>query len=503
VEFLDELVWGAWSAAWPLIRSDLGLSYVQVGLLLSLPAIFGSVVELPLGLLGDTTHRRTLVRAGGLGFAAGLLLLAVSDAFAPLLAALLLLSPSAGAFVGLSQATLMDLDPHRHEHNMARWALAGSVGIVAGPLALSGVGAFGFGWRATFALFVVMTVAALVAVWRAPMHEVAAPAGPGTRSDTTGGKEPRPHKTGEPASSPRTTADPPRASGEPASSPRTTADPPRASGPPADPSSVPGTTAERASRPGPAADRCDRPTLNASPDSVTVGRDAGRAASSRRAVAATLLESARGAVVALRRREVVRWLVLLQCCDLMLDVLHGFLALYFVDVAGVSSAGAALAIVVWTGVGLAGDALLIPLLARVEGTRWLRASAATILLVFPAFLLVPGVPAKLVLLGALGLLNSGWYSILAGRLYSAMPGRSGAVMTLSSAFGLAGGLLPLAIGAAAEAFGLRAAMWLLLAGPIALLAGIPRARPNSRAAARHRTLTIVDVAGSSIQEEPK
>ena len=215
-----------------------------------------------------------------------------------------------------------------------------------------------------------------------------------------------------------------------------------------------------------------------------------------------MLESARGAIAALRRREVVRWLVLLQFSDLMLDVLHGFLALYFVDVAGLSGAGAALAIVVWTGVGLAGDALVIPLLARVEGTRWLRASATAVLIVFPAFLLVPGVTPKLVLVGALGLLNSGWYSILAGRLYSAMPGQSGAIMTLSSGFGLAGGILPLAIGAAAEAFGLPAAMWLLLAGPVALLVGIPRRPRNSRGAGRRRTLTAIDVAGPSIQEEP-
>ena len=78
----------------------------------------------------------------------------------------------------------------------------------------------------------------------------------------------------------------------------------------------------------------------------------------------------------LRRRDVVRWLTLLQFSDLMLDVLHGFLALYFVDVVGLSGGGAALAILVWTGIGLLGDAAMIPLLERVEGVRYVRASAA-------------------------------------------------------------------------------------------------------------------------------
>jgi MFS transporter, FSR family, fosmidomycin resistance protein len=171
---------------------------------------------------------------------------------------------------------------------------------------------------------------------------------------------------------------------------------------------------------------------------------------------------------------VVRWLSLLQLADLMLDVLHGFLALYFVDVVGLSGAEAAFAILVWTGVGLVGDVLLIPLLERVEGTRYLRVSAACVMVVFPAFLLLDGALPKLVLLGALGFLNAGWYSVLAGRLYSALPGQSATAMALGSVFGTVGGLLPLGIGWIAQQLGLASAMWLLLAAPVALLIGLPR-----------------------------
>ena len=45
IEFLDELVYGAGQAAWPVIRDDLGLSYVQIGALLSLPGVVGSLIE--------------------------------------------------------------------------------------------------------------------------------------------------------------------------------------------------------------------------------------------------------------------------------------------------------------------------------------------------------------------------------------------------------------------------------------------------------------------------
>ncbi|HEX2905667.1 MAG TPA: hypothetical protein VHO69_02315, partial [Phototrophicaceae bacterium] len=176
----------------------------------------------------------------------------------------------------------------------------------------------------------------------------------------------------------------------------------------------------------------------------------------------------------LRRREVLRWLILLQFSDLMLDILLGYLALYFVDVVKTDQAQAGLAVAVWTGVGLIGDILLLPLLERMRGLTYLRYSAAIELVLFVAFLLVGDLPLKLVILGLLGFFNSGWYSILQAQVYTAMPGQSGTVMAIHNLFALVGGLIPLAIGLLAEHFGLNTAMWFLVLGPIALLIGLPR-----------------------------
>jgi MFS transporter, FSR family, fosmidomycin resistance protein len=193
----------------------------------------------------------------------------------------------------------------------------------------------------------------------------------------------------------------------------------------------------------------------------------------------SLRVAARGAVAALKSWAVVRWLLLLEASDLLLDVLHGFLALYFVDVAGLGAVEAGLALGVWTLAGLAGDLLLVPLLVRVQGVVYLRVNAAAVALVYPAFLLVDGVAAKLVLLGALGLLNAGWYAIPKAGLYAALPGRSGTALAIGSVTGLVGSLLPITLGLVAERFGLEATMWLLLAGPLALLVGLPRRGSHS------------------------
>jgi FSR family fosmidomycin resistance protein-like MFS transporter len=375
IEFLDELVFGVTGAAWPLIRTDLRLNYVQIGLALSLPGIIGNIIEPFLGILGDVWKRRVLILGGGIFFALACFLTAVSCNFVFLLISFIVFNPSSGAFVSLSQANLMDLDPSRHEHNMARWTFAGSIGVFLGPLVLGGAAFIGFGWRGVFFVLAGLAVLILAGAWRL--------------------------------------------------------------------------------LPRPSADHPLLPKLS------------------------SIWEGIRNAFIALKSGAVVRWLVLLEFSDLMLDVLYGYLALYFVDVASFTVSNAALAVAVWTGFGLLGDFLLIPLLEKVRGLSYLRISVVVELILFPAFLLVPNPWAKLVIAGFLGLFNSGWYAILKGNLYSSMPGQSGTVIALGNIVGFIGKFIPFGIGLAAEYFGLGSAMWLLLVGPVALLIGLPRHRVAS------------------------
>jgi FSR family fosmidomycin resistance protein-like MFS transporter len=373
IEFLDELVFGVMEAAKPFLRNDLSLTYTQIGLLVFIPNLASSLIEPVLGILGDIWHRGKLIIAGGVFFGFALLLTSFSKQFWFLLFSFIVFFPASGAFVTLSQATLMDSDPNRRNQNMARWTFAGSLGVVLGPLLLGGFILAGSNWRN---LFLVMSILPFVVI---------------------------------------------------------------------------GTISFSKLKINKAIDLNEkRLTL--------VGFGAG------------FLE----ALKTLRNKEVVRWLVLLEFSDLMLDVLLGFLALYFVDVAGFSSKMAVLAVAIWTGVGLLGDFVLIPLLDRMDGIWYLKISVILELILFPAFLLIQWGWIKLIVLGWLGFFNSGWYAILKGELYSAMPGRSGAVMTIGNLAGLLGKLIPLIIGLMADRFGLGNAMWILLAGPLALLFGLPK-----------------------------
>jgi FSR family fosmidomycin resistance protein-like MFS transporter len=280
--------------------------------------------------------------------------------------------PASGSFVSLSQATLMDIEPTRHEQNMARWTLTGSVGNVLGPLALAGAVALNQSWRSVFLILAVLTVLLLGILWKYPIATLTA------------------------------------------------------------------------------SSQVEQPIQSFN-------------------------DGIRQAINSLKRRNVIRWLTLLQFSDLMLDVLRGFLALYFVDVVGASNTQASFAITVWLGFGLLGDFLLIPLLERVQGLAYLRLSAIIVLCLYPAFLVVPNLNVKLIVLGFLGFLNAGWYSILQGRLYTAMPGQSGTVMTLNNLAGFVGGLAPFVLGWVAQQYGLQQTMWMLLVAPIALLIGLFKA----------------------------
>jgi MFS transporter, FSR family, fosmidomycin resistance protein len=172
---------------------------------------------------------------------------------------------------------------------------------------------------------------------------------------------------------------------------------------------------------------------------------------------------------ALRRPGVLRWLAVLEVSDLLLDVFTGFLAVYFVAVGHASPVQAALAVAVRFGAGIAGDVLVIRVLDRVAGLPVLRASAAAALLLYPAFLLVPGLVAKLVVLALLTVATAPWYPVAQAQLYASLPGQSGIAVTLSSAAALAGGLGPLAVGFAAEQAGLAVTLSGLVLTPAIVL----------------------------------
>jgi len=370
IVFYDEFVYAVGYTALPVLRADLKLSYTQVGLLMGLPTVINTFIEPVLMLLGDTSLRKRLILSGGVGMSLTALMIAGVRSFPVLLLAEILSYPSSGAFVTLSQASLMDTNHGREGKMMARWAISGSLANLIAPLIMAGGFALGWGWRwAYVSLFIWGVLLTLSLVKRRlPSQRV--------HSDS-------------------------------------------------------------------------------SPKEI-------------------LLELLQGLWETVQNPKFMRWVILLELADLMMDVFTGFAALYFADVTGLSSTQVALVLSLMMLAGLTADLLLLPLLEKFNG-RWIvRISAAMVIPLYAAFLLAPWPLIKVGLVVLIKLSTLGWYAVMEGEAFASVPGRSGTVSAIGSLSGLLMGGLIAALGWIAESVSLQLTMWLLLAGPVALALFVPR-----------------------------
>lgn len=368
VEFLDELIYGLEGAALPYIKTDLALSYTQIGLMFTVPGLVGLFAEPVIGLLGDTRHRRSLVLGGIVVTLLGLLTIAFGNTFLSMLLAFTVMGSASGAYVNLAQGTLIDLNPARAENTMARWTVLGAIGVTAAPLVATAAFYLGYGWRGLY-----LALAGVAGVYVALLLP--------QRFNTHAGAV-------EEAASPR--------------------------------------------------------------------------------------QLARALFEAVRRPELLRWLLLTEAADLMLDRLLEVTGLYFHDVVGTSLAAASGAVAVSTLVGLVGYVVLVPTFEKVRGLWLLRISAFLALGAYAALLFAPVIWLKYILVGVVSFCAASWWPVLRAKCYQVLPGQSGLVLAAAAVFNLSALLAPIIVGRVADMIGLGWAMWLLTLGPLALIVGLPR-----------------------------
>lgn len=366
VELLDEFIYGLFGATLPTIKSEFALTYTQVGLLFTLPGLIGVMSDPFIGLLGDTRHRRALVLGGIVATAVGLSLIAMAQQYLPLLVAMCTMYVASGAYVNLSQATLIDRDPRRAENTMVRWVLVGAIGVTISPVIITLVLSVEGSWRAVYL--------------------------------------------------------------------------------------------STAIAPGLFAVLLFKQRFNGH-DGAGAGAD-------------SLKQLGRSLLTALRSRKLIKWVILTELADFMLDKLLEVTGLYFHDVAGVSLSAASAAVTIATIAGLIGNFALVPLLEKVNGVRMLRLSALVALIAYAALLLIPVVWLKYVLIAVINLSTAGWYAVLRAKCYEVLPGQSGVVVAVTSLANVSSLFVPLLLGGIADTFGLQTAMWLLIVGPIALIWGV-------------------------------
>ncbi len=161
-----DLCTGLLVALLPFIKTSLGISYLQSGLLLSAYSVTSGLSQLPGGWLGDRVSRQVVI-AMGLG-GVGLLALAVglSSAYYPILVLLVIM----GLFSGLYHPSAVSMlsgsfEEERRGRVMALHLVGGSLGFTLGPV-LGGLIAEALGWNYAYIILGLIPLIVVPVIFR-------------------------------------------------------------------------------------------------------------------------------------------------------------------------------------------------------------------------------------------------------------------------------------------------------------------------------------------------
>jgi predicted MFS family arabinose efflux permease len=110
---VDEVLTGIPIVALPLLRERLGLSYTQVGLLFTVAALSGMLLEPLINLFSDRRSKKPWILGGLFILAATAIIIGHTTSYIVLLLAFAVSYPAGDAAIGLSQATLIDAAPDK------------------------------------------------------------------------------------------------------------------------------------------------------------------------------------------------------------------------------------------------------------------------------------------------------------------------------------------------------------------------------------------------------
>ena len=177
----------------------------------------------------------------------------------------------------------------------------------------------------------------------------------------------------------------------------------------------------------------------------------------------------RNIAAVLSSRRALGWLAVLLAYDLV-EAPMAFHTVWLAEEVGMSQALIGLYRALEMAVGLVAVLYLDGWLRRTSPRRVLLIASAGLVVLFPAWLLVPGVWTRFVLGVPLSFLSAMIWPIAKGESLSSVPGRPGTVTAVNSLFGL----LPLTLvfGVLSESFGLTQMMVVVHVGALIVLIGV-------------------------------
>jgi MFS family permease len=172
---------------------------------------------------------------------------------------------------------------------------------------------------------------------------------------------------------------------------------------------------------------------------------------------------------AFANRTLLAWLFGVWLCGMLDEILVAFGALHLRHGLGADVQVRSLILGLLMAGGMVGLLVGDRLLDRLHPLSLLRWSAAGAAAAYLGWVYAPSVPASAVLFFLTGVFSSLLYPIAKAQAYRALPGQSGMVNAVAQIFAPLSVILPFALGAVADRFGLVWALVVLSAQPIGLL----------------------------------
>lgn len=182
---------------------------------------------------------------------------------------------------------------------------------------------------------------------------------------------------------------------------------------------------------------------------------------------------------ALTCMPLVGWSLAAVLCNLMDEVLVSFGALHL-EALGATPGGRAVTFTAWIAGSALGAVTLERLANRLPAGLLLLLSGAGAAVAYTGWLLAGGWPAAALALGATGFFAAAHHPLLTARAYATLPDRPSTVAAVSSLVAVLDLGVPVIIGLIADAWGVGAALVVLLVQPAGVIAAAAVARASRR-----------------------
>jgi len=142
----------------PMIRNDLGLNYIQSGVVLSAFALTGGISQLPAGWLADHIGPRIVVSVGISGVALAGVLVGLSQTYTMLIIFLVLMAVLGGGYHPAAAAAIStSVDPQKRGQSLGFHLIGGSASNFVAPLLAAAI-ALVWGWRGSYIALAIPTI---------------------------------------------------------------------------------------------------------------------------------------------------------------------------------------------------------------------------------------------------------------------------------------------------------------------------------------------------------